>query len=54
MEKDNPQAPWQFRRQNHEQQNGNKEQSDKQWLGLVSFKKEACLKTFREPLIIKV
>lgn len=32
--KDNPQAPWQFRRQNHEQQNGNKKQSDKQWFGI--------------------
>ncbi len=32
--KDNPQAPWQFRRQNYEQQNGNKKQSDKQWFGI--------------------
>ena len=32
--KDNPQAPWQFRRQNHEQQNDNKKQSDKQWFGI--------------------
>ena len=32
--KDNPQAPWQFRRQNHEQQNGDKKQSDKQWFGI--------------------
>ena len=51
--KDNPQAPWQFRRQNYEQQNGNKKQSDNNGSGLVGFKR-GCLKTFRRPLIIKV
>ena len=41
MEKDNPQAPWQFRHQNHEQQNGNKSSLINKVWDLVGFKKEA-------------